>query len=282
MSDFREWVDLVHELRQLRGAEEFTHRCHHRLGVDQVVGHRAGHVLVGRHPVAHRPLHADQADAELVLQQLADRAHAAVAEMVDVIGVPDLAPQLEQVSDGLVEVAGVQDPAVQRRGFLLAVQLDVELHPTDAREVVLARIEEHVVEELGGCLAGRRVPGTEIAVDRQQGLVLGLDRILAQGLGKHGPALVGLREDDPELCEPRLPEALHGIVGHGRVGLASVEDLPALLVEDVVGEDCLRQILGQARQGRDSLGSHVLQQARVDLAPLAPQRLATLARDGRG
>jgi hypothetical protein len=31
-------------------------------------------------------LHPDEADAELVLEQLADRAHAPVAEVVDVVG----------------------------------------------------------------------------------------------------------------------------------------------------------------------------------------------------
>jgi hypothetical protein len=49
------------------------------------------------HALADRALHAQQADAVLVLHQLADRAHAAVAEMVDVV---DLAAAvLEAVQD---------------------------------------------------------------------------------------------------------------------------------------------------------------------------------------
>ena len=39
VGQFRQRVLLVHELRQLRGAEEFAHRGRHRLGVDQVVRH---------------------------------------------------------------------------------------------------------------------------------------------------------------------------------------------------------------------------------------------------
>ena len=43
----------------------------------------AGSVM--RHALLDHALHAQQADAELVLDQLADRAHAAVAEVVDVV-----------------------------------------------------------------------------------------------------------------------------------------------------------------------------------------------------
>ena len=243
--------------------------------------HRARHVLIGRHPVAHRTLHPDQADAELVLQQLADRAHAPVAKVIYVIRGPDLAPQLEEVGNGRIEVVGIQHTVVQRRGVLFAMQFDVELHPPNARKVVLARIEEHVVEELRGGLAGRRIAGAKVAVNCQKCLVSRLDRILAQGLGKHRTALVGLREDDLEFLDSGLADAIHCVITDRGVGLASMEHFPALLVEDVVSEDRLGQVLGRARQGGDTLGAHVLQQARVYLAPLAPQSLAALARDGR-
>ena len=39
VGDFRQRIGLVHELRQLRRAEELAHRGRHRLGVDQVVRH---------------------------------------------------------------------------------------------------------------------------------------------------------------------------------------------------------------------------------------------------
>jgi hypothetical protein len=47
-----------------------------------------------RHALLDRALHAQQADAVLVLHQLADRTHAAVAEVVDVV---DLALAVAQV-----------------------------------------------------------------------------------------------------------------------------------------------------------------------------------------
>ena len=90
-------VGLVHELRKLRGAEELAHRRRRRLGVDQVVRHHR--VDIDRaHALADRALHAQQADAVLVLHQLADRAHPAIAEIVDVV---DLAAAVLQLVEDL-------------------------------------------------------------------------------------------------------------------------------------------------------------------------------------
>ena len=79
-----ERVGLVHELRQLRGAEELLDRRHDRADVDQGLRRDRLDVL-GGHPLADDALHAGQADADLVLDQLADRAQATVAEVVDVV-----------------------------------------------------------------------------------------------------------------------------------------------------------------------------------------------------
>ena len=72
---------------------------HDRLGVDEVVGHGRGHLLVDAHLFLDGALHADEADAELVLQQLAHAAHAAVAQVVDVVHLRRVAAQLEQERD---------------------------------------------------------------------------------------------------------------------------------------------------------------------------------------
>ena len=78
-------VGLVHELGQLAAAEELLHRRHHGPDVDERVRRR----LLGigdRHPLLDDALHAEQADPELVLDELAVGADAAVAEVVDVVG----------------------------------------------------------------------------------------------------------------------------------------------------------------------------------------------------
>ena len=110
--DFRQRIRLIHELRQLRRSEEFADRGHHRFSVDQVVRHRRRHFLVHAHLFLDRAFHADQADAELVFEQLANRAHAAIAKVIDVVDGADVLAQLEQVLDGRVKVRWDQAFAV--------------------------------------------------------------------------------------------------------------------------------------------------------------------------
>ena len=81
----RQRVGLVHELRQLRRAEELLDRRDHRADVDQRLRRDRLDVL-RRHPLPDHPLHAGQADPDLVLDQLAHRTQAPVAEVVDVVG----------------------------------------------------------------------------------------------------------------------------------------------------------------------------------------------------
>ena len=171
--DLRERVGLVHELRKLAGTEELADRRHHRLGVDQVMRHSRGHFLVDRHLFFDGALHAHQTDAELVFEQFADRAHAAVAEVVDIVHRADALAELQQVLDGGPEIFRIERPLVERGGIGAIEQLDVELHAADAREIVLARVEEHSLEELGGGVEGGRIAGTQLAVDLDQRLIAG-------------------------------------------------------------------------------------------------------------
>ena len=83
-----ERVGLVHELRQLGGAEELLQRRHHRADVDDRLRRdRVG--VLGGEALAHDALHAVEPDPESLLDQLADGAQAAVAEvlvLVEVLG----------------------------------------------------------------------------------------------------------------------------------------------------------------------------------------------------
>src|SRR5437764_1070840 len=69
-----ERVRLVHELRQLRGAEELLQRRDHRPDVDDRLRRDRVDVL-GRHPLADDALHPVEPDPEGLLDQLADGTH---------------------------------------------------------------------------------------------------------------------------------------------------------------------------------------------------------------
>ncbi len=145
------------------------------------MGHGAGHVLIDRHALLHGALHANQTDTELVLQELSDRTDPSVAKMVNVVDLADVASQFEQILDRRVEILRREHAMIKRRDVGVTVQLDIELHPPDTREVVLLRGEEHAFKQGPSCLASRRIPRAKLAVDFQQGFVLGLYGVFAQG-----------------------------------------------------------------------------------------------------
>src|SRR5229473_298461 len=175
-------VVLVHELGQLTRAEELLDRGHHRAGVDERC--RCDRVRVtDRHALLDDPLHADQAHPELVLEQLADRAYAAVAEMVDVVR--DLlfarcVVQLDQLAQESDEVSLLEDAQLaladaREDVLLIAAQALVDLVPADAAEVEAARVEEEALQQVAGVVDGRRVAWPDAAVQLEEG-VLGLHR----------------------------------------------------------------------------------------------------------
>ena len=80
----------------------------------------------------------------------------------------------------------------------LVVQLDVELHAAHAREVVLARVEEHALEQLRGGVHRGRIAGTQLAVDFEQRFVLLLDAVLLERHGNDVADFVEFREEHVE------------------------------------------------------------------------------------
>ena len=80
----RQRVVLIHELRQRGGAEELLDDRRDRPDVDEALRRDDVEILHG-HALADHALEAGEADAELVLQQLAHAAQTAVAQMVNVV-----------------------------------------------------------------------------------------------------------------------------------------------------------------------------------------------------
>ena len=167
-------VRLVHELRQLRGAEELLQRRHDRADVDDRLRRDRVRVLGGE-ALADDALHAVEADTEGRLDQLADGAQTADAEvlvLVEVVG-----DRLAREADGLgrvvldrlavLELARLRDAQQLRERDELLDQLDdvvlgerallerlvqvqarVQLVAADAREVVALRVEEQLVQQV--------------------------------------------------------------------------------------------------------------------------------------
>ena len=190
-----ERVGLVHELRQLRGAEELLDRRHDRADVDQGLRRDRLDVL-GGHPLADDALHAREADADLVLDQLADRAQAPVAEVVDVVGLDRDRDRVLALADRHRGVACVQPDEVLDGGgdVLLGERADgrvdgeaellVGLVAADLGQVVALVLEEEVLQQGLRALLGGRLARAQLAVDVEQGLVLARGVVLLER-GEH-------------------------------------------------------------------------------------------------
>ena len=176
-------VRLVHELRELGASEELLDGSHNRADVHERL--RGDLVrLLHAHALAHDALHAGEADAELVLDELADRADAAVAEVVDVV-------------DARAFLAGMQRDDVfhrgsdvlvgQGRGVVVGVEAEllVDLVAADFRQVVTLGVEEQALKQRTRGVDRGRLARTEALVQLDKGLFLGGSRVAIEGAQHH-------------------------------------------------------------------------------------------------
>ncbi len=84
VGQLRQRVLSIHELRQLRRREELLDRCRQRTDIRQLLRGKTRRIC-NRHTLLDGTLHTGQTDAELILDQLADRTDTAVSEHIDII-----------------------------------------------------------------------------------------------------------------------------------------------------------------------------------------------------
>src|SRR5689334_23979659 len=303
----RERVRLVHELAELRGAEELLQRGHDRADVDDRLRRDRVRVLGGE-ALADDALHAVEADAEGLLDELADRAQAAVAEvfvLVEMVGhglaraghglgrvVLELLVVLLGQAEELRErdqLLDEGDDVVVREGADVEVdvqaQAAVELVAPDAREVVALRVEEELVEERLGVVDRRRLAGALLLEQLDQRALL---RARDVGVGVDRVADVDrLVEELEDLLVGRVA---HRAQEHGdrQLALAVDADVDAALLVDlelqpgaagrheVADEDLLLRVLGLhqvgARRAHQLRDDHALGAVDDERAPLGHPR----------
>ena len=198
-------VVLIHELAQLGGAEELLDRGVHRADVDQRLRGDGLGVLRG-HALAHHALHARQTRAQLVLDQLANLADAAVAEVVDIVGLDAQVDALALARAGEGRVAGVQRHQVLDRGddvlarqaavvdVVLEAELAVDLVAADAGQIVALGVEVEGIQQVAAGLGSGGVGRADLAVQIGQRVVLRLDGLLVERVEHQRVALERLAD----------------------------------------------------------------------------------------
>src|SRR5436190_2882552 len=270
VGDLGERVRLVHELRELGGPEELLDHGRHRLVVDELLRHQRLDVLE-THALLDGALHAHETDAVLVLDQLADGAHAAVAQVVDVVDLAVAVLELDEVADDLQDVLAAQRPLIEGH---VDLELVVQLEASHAREVVTLGVEEEVVEEGGRGLRGGRIARTQPAVDLEDRVLGLLDLVLEERVAERGTDVGVLEEEDLHLVDAALAEELELLVGDLLVGRE--QDLARPRVLDVVRRDPAEHLLEGGGNLLDAGLLHQPERRPGELAALLDDQLVAL------
>ena len=172
VGQFRKGIDLIHELAQLAAPHELAHGPQHQLGVHQLGRHHL-FGIAHRHSVAHALFQPRQSHPDLALQQLADRIHATVTQMIHHVRIDLTVVDPDHAPHDVQEVLTGQDPLFHALRPLEAL---VQLVATDLAQVVPARVEELLLNESPCSLRLGRITGPLRAVEANLGI---LDPLLA-------------------------------------------------------------------------------------------------------
>ena len=223
----RKRVCLVHKLRKLSRTEKLTQRRRYRTDVDEILRHRRGKIRRRRHTLARDALHAQKPDADLVLKQLADRAHAAVAEMVDVVHVLAAVAKADQPLDYRHDIGYRKQPF---RIGKFELQAAIYFVASDTAEIISSGIEEYAGDIFTGVLHTRRFVGAQLAEKLKHRRVR---RVGVVALYRHGEG--GIDIPYPYLRAPVVPEDLHVLLCQARV-LADLHGAGAVVRNDILRE----------------------------------------------
>ena len=186
-------VGLVHELGQLGRTEELLNGCHDGADVNQ--GLRRDVVrLLHAHALAYNTLHTGKADAELILDQFANRADTTVAEVVDVVYLNAFGAIMETH-----DVAhGCDDVFLRKRGgvvFRIELKLLIDLVTANLCQVVALGVEEQAIKQRTSRVDRRGLARTETTIQLDKRLFLGSGRVAVEGADHH----LGIAEDIDDL-----------------------------------------------------------------------------------
>ena len=99
VSQLRQRVVLIHELRQLGTSKKLFHSSCHRLNINQGLSGNPLNIL-RCHSFAYHTLHTGQTDTILVLKQFTNGANASVTQMIDIIVISKSVLQMHVIVDG--------------------------------------------------------------------------------------------------------------------------------------------------------------------------------------
>ncbi len=144
VGDLGQRIRLVHELRQGVGAEERVDDTRYGLGIDEIDG--SEHLVVTHiHALADGARHTGQTHTELIVELLAYSAHAAVAQVVDIVHIGLRVDQLDQILDDSDDILLREHLHLHRGG---QAELLVDTVAAHLAEVIALLGEEQIGDHL--------------------------------------------------------------------------------------------------------------------------------------
>ena len=157
---------MVHELRQLAATKELVNGPSNWLSVDDIVQHHRLGILQG-HALLDRPLHPNQSNPELGLQQFSNTANPTITKVVNVInestGVAFTKQQ--QILHRFHDVPASQDDLIER---LFYSQFLIDFESTNLRQAVAVFTKEEVLQHILRCIQSRRISWLHLLVEFDQ------------------------------------------------------------------------------------------------------------------
>ena len=140
----------------------------------------------------------------------------------------------------------------------LQAELDVEFQAAHVAEIVLARVEEHPVEQRRGRFERRRIAGTQLAVDFDQRFARRADGVLVERAREHHADVVAIGEEDIDAGDARFGERSPDLGGQRLVGFEQhFAGLPVHQIGDGVGAFEIRD--GNVRGGHLGLDQFLVE-----------------------
>src|SRR5450432_482818 len=121
------------------------------------------------------------------------------------------------------------------------------------------------MEQRGGCVQGRRITGTKLAVDFNQGFLRRFDGVTTQGSADDVAHIITVREEDMNFFNARVHDLAQLVCGNFVVRFQ--QDVAGIDVDHVGGGECAFQIRGIDVDFGDLGFLDFLQHCRSDLAP---------------
>ena len=151
--DFRQWIRLIHELRQLICSEELIDHARNCTCVYQFA--RCDVLAVtNAQALLNRTRHACKTKVERCFKLLADCTHATVRQVVDIVNRDLRIANVDEVLHDRYDVIHRQRCDVEWHRH---VELLVDTITSNNTEIVALRIEEQLLEQAPCCVEIRRI-----------------------------------------------------------------------------------------------------------------------------